>query len=307
MKRVLCGWVVVGLLVARAGMANAQSNYAYTLLDVPGSRETIANGINNAGQVVGWYIDANSRAHGFLYRDGTYITLDPPGSVYSLAYGINDLGQIVGSYQRTSLADPQGFLLSGGAYTTIVPPGATNTRSFAAAINNAGQIVGNYGPIPEVQGFLLSDGTYTQLHQPGSTFTAVEAINNLGQILGASSLGAFLLSGGTYAPLNLLGGPSGINDLGQIIGISPDGVDAFLLSDGVYTLLVVPGSESTRASAINNDSEIVGNYLGADGTTRHGFLATPVPEPSTILLLAIGTLGVVAWVWQRRRGGPRGT
>ena len=72
---------------------------------------------------------------------GTYTRLDPPGSVYSLAYGINDLGQIVGSYQKTSLADPEGFLDSGGAYTTIVPPGATNTRSFARAINNAGQTV----------------------------------------------------------------------------------------------------------------------------------------------------------------------
>jgi hypothetical protein len=28
---------------------------------------------------------------------------------------------------------------------------------------------------------------------------------------------------------------------------------------------------------------------------HHGFLATPVPEPSTILLLAIGMVGLIGW------------
>jgi hypothetical protein len=28
--------------------------------------------------------------------------------------------------------------------------------------------------------------------------------------------------------------------------------------------------------------------------------ATPVPEPSTVLLFAIGTLGLIGWAWRRR-------
>jgi hypothetical protein len=31
------------------------------------------------------------------------------------------------------------------------------------------------------------------------------------------------------------------------------------------------------------------------------FEAGPVPEPATLLLLAIGTLGVIGWAWWRRR------
>jgi hypothetical protein len=38
---------------------------SYTTLDVPGSIETGANGINASGQIVGWYRDAGG-THGFL-------------------------------------------------------------------------------------------------------------------------------------------------------------------------------------------------------------------------------------------------
>jgi PEP-CTERM motif-containing protein len=31
------------------------------------------------------------------------------------------------------------------------------------------------------------------------------------------------------------------------------------------------------------------------------FEAGPVPEPATLLLLAIGTVGVIGWAWRRRR------
>jgi probable HAF family extracellular repeat protein len=61
----------------------------------------------------------------------------------------------------------------------------------------------------------------------------------------------------------------------------------FLLDDGMYTTLDVPGSTATFAEGINNLGQIVGDYLDGSGN-RHGFLATPVPEPSTLLLLAVG-------------------
>src|SRR5215472_288937 len=41
-------------------------------------RGTFAQGINNAGQVVGYYSGTLGAIHGFLYSAGTYTTLDDP-------------------------------------------------------------------------------------------------------------------------------------------------------------------------------------------------------------------------------------
>jgi probable HAF family extracellular repeat protein len=52
--------------------------------------------------------------------------------------------------------------------------------------------------------------------------------------------------------------------------------------------------ESLYAAGINDLGQIVGFYTNSRGL-NHGFLATPTPEPSTVLLLALGTLGLIAW------------
>jgi len=49
----------------------------------------------------------------------------------------------------------------------------------------------------------------------------------------------------------------------------------FVLSEGVYTPLDVPGAASTQVFSVNNRGEIVGSYDDSSGVT-HGFLGTPV-------------------------------
>ncbi len=59
------------------------SNGIYTTLAVPGGTNILADGINDAGQVVGWYFDSSGIEHGFLYSggtNGTYTTLDDPST-----------------------------------------------------------------------------------------------------------------------------------------------------------------------------------------------------------------------------------
>ncbi|HLJ98001.1 MAG TPA: hypothetical protein VKU02_32875, partial [Gemmataceae bacterium] len=75
------------------------SGGSYTTLNFPGSTETEANAINNAGQIVGFYYDAAGRLHGFLLSDGTYTTVDVPGAGTTLALGLNDAGLVVGYYE----------------------------------------------------------------------------------------------------------------------------------------------------------------------------------------------------------------
>ncbi len=97
---VLC---LISVCLLLGGVVSAQ----VTTFDPPGSTFTEARGINNAGQIVGWYI-AGERYHGFLLSEGQFTTIDPPGSTWTQAFGINDAGQIVGVYIAAGRA--HGFL-----------------------------------------------------------------------------------------------------------------------------------------------------------------------------------------------------
>jgi len=75
-----------------------RSNGVYTTLDVSGSLLTVAEGINDPGQIGGVYVDAIGNQHGFVLTNGVYTTIDVPGSVSTGVFSINATGVIVGSY-----------------------------------------------------------------------------------------------------------------------------------------------------------------------------------------------------------------
>src|SRR5215472_7204635 len=54
-------------------------SYNFTTIDFPGATQTIANGLNDHGDIVGRYLDSNGVFHGYLLSGGTFTTLDPPG------------------------------------------------------------------------------------------------------------------------------------------------------------------------------------------------------------------------------------
>src|SRR5207245_792981 len=108
--------------------------------DVPGSNTTGATGINNAGDVVGFYNEAGVD-WGFRESGGSYTTIMFPGAVGTKLRGINDLGQITGFYIGAD-GFAHGLLLTGGVFRTIDFPGATDT--YLAGINDSGNIVGSY-------------------------------------------------------------------------------------------------------------------------------------------------------------------
>jgi probable HAF family extracellular repeat protein len=139
-------------------------------LALPGT--THALGINDAGEVVGYY-DTNSpvqpfpAVHGFLYSGGTYYTLDdpsasPPPGGGTVAYSINNAGQVLGRYSDAS--GTHIFLFSGGVYTTLPnPPSAIQNSTFPYGINDAGQIVGTYQTQSRLHSFLYSGGVFTDI------------------------------------------------------------------------------------------------------------------------------------------------
>jgi probable HAF family extracellular repeat protein len=100
---------------------------------------------------------------------------------------------------------------------------------------------------------------------------------------------------GRHRPVN------SINDSGQIVGGSNE---AFLYSGGVMYNLdsLTPGSgwELSDATGINNSGQIVGYGLNPAGQT-HAFLLNPVPEPSTMVLLASAVFTVCVLRWKCKK------
>ena len=158
---------------------------SFNVIDYPNATHSVANGINNAGQIVGEYDYSSAYPpHGFLLSSGTYTSVDYPRSTGTAAIGINNAGQIVGEYDDSS-GHYHGFLLSSGTYTSIDYPNIANT--VANEINNAGQIVGYYfDNSVYTHSFLLSS---VETKQTTPEFGSVAPI-----ILGISILSIIILS-----------------------------------------------------------------------------------------------------------------
>lgn len=72
----------------------------FMVVEPPGAVASNANGINNAGQIVGFYTDSTGNNHGFLRNvDGSFKTIDYPGGANTRLFGISNNGKIVGGYQ----------------------------------------------------------------------------------------------------------------------------------------------------------------------------------------------------------------
>jgi uncharacterized membrane protein len=141
------------------GHAFVYANGRFSPVDFPGAargEQTMASAINDAGQVVGNYIERNyASRHGFMLTKGSYIDVDVPGPRQTYLTGVNSAGQVVGH-----LGYATGFLWDQGRVTVIdfthVVPGIS-VQTIPCAINDAGQIAGYYRTMPpHDHGFVLN-------------------------------------------------------------------------------------------------------------------------------------------------------
>ena len=106
---------------------------AYTPIGYPGSSNSEASGINNFGQVVGYYWEPDAEpTHGFLKDGNIYSSLDISNAAFSSTYplAINNAGQIIVYTPGTA------YLKEGESYTPIRHPFGQFT--YTAGINDAG-------------------------------------------------------------------------------------------------------------------------------------------------------------------------
>ena len=109
----------------------------------PGSQYTVPTKVNDAGQVVGLYVDSSGKEHGFLLSEGRYSTIDYPGAVATEALAVNNwpLPAIAGDYTDAA-GKVHGFVEIGGRFLPV-------NAAFAAdlsvtGINDLGEMTGNY-------------------------------------------------------------------------------------------------------------------------------------------------------------------
>jgi uncharacterized membrane protein len=243
--------------------------------DIRGSMSTAYFGVNNKGETVGAYSDADGTPHGFL-RDkrGRFETIDVPGASLTLALGINERGKVVGQYVDTA-GGFHGFLRGrNGDITTFDVPGAVGT-TYTYGINNRGQIVGFYADAGgAVHGFVRGKRSFRTIDVPGATKSAAIDINERGEIVGGYA-GAdgithgFRLRRGVFTTIDPPGAaelpeiaatvPFGINNRGQIVGQYADarGLHAYLLEKGRYKTIDPRGVRGTVAADINDRGQIV--------------------------------------------------
>lgn len=232
--------------------------------------------VNKHGQIVGWRDLGQSEA--FLFEaDGEMIRLNTLGGA-SQALAINDSGQTAG---RITLGAEKAFADQNGAMQFI----AEGVDGYAIAMNNVGDVLIKAVAGNSCRTLLWQHGTLTDLGNLGGTLTQGRDLNDAGQVVGWAQTAS-----GDYHPFSWEDGvmtdlSAYTGDFGAAVAINEAGTILLKASavDGERNLLLENGILTDLGNfgsryAVANDLNERGQIVGwmaDDSGTMHAFLATP--------------------------------
>lgn len=239
-------------------------------------------GMNASGQLSGYVTGAGlPRAVRYTAETG-WEYVSGVSSVFSRAMGINDSGEVVG-YQNDGRVF-RAFRWAPGVGATLIDPLPGGTMSFAFAIDNAGNIVGQSDSADGTQGFRAARGLPAV---PLSSLMMACGINAAGQIVGngvtltGHQHARRLEADNTVTDIVPLSGADGfgeacaIDAAGRVGGRSSEGADfrAFTFESGA------PVNVDTFASAQSKVESVAGGvavgwFISTADGAPHAFVNT---------------------------------
>ena len=277
--------LVVMLLALLAMAVGADAAVKYEVIDLgiqDGYLSSLATGINESGQIVGYNWKSDYEAIAFAWDSINGMTsLGDLGGGGSAAHAINNNGQIVGVSLNTN-GNQEAFTWD--SVNGMVGLGDFGGKySIAEDINDNGVIVGSSVTLSgQTEGFVYDPVEGMQVFNAyGTSSTKIRGINNNGLITGVGTNidgdnKAFIFDitdGLTVTEIDTVGVSFGnkINDNGIVSGWTAmsNGLPEGFISDGVtITKVGILGSTSNLFS-INNDGQAVGYDL-VNGSDERG-------------------------------------
>ena len=267
---------------------------------------TTGCGINNLGQVVG-----DGMLNNLVPPMPTYypFVFTPGGGMQQVTMGtgtadaINQSGVVVGSTAQDAWHSPaQAFVsipVAGGYLPVTLPSLGNGTTDGAYGISDTGVVVGESAGRAMIATESGSTWTTTDLNTlisatSGWTLQVAEAISNNGNyIVGNGTIAGqthgFLLQAAMPGDANL-DGTVDINDL--TIVLAHYNQTGATWAQGEFT--------GNGTVDINDLTIVLAHYNQSLGAFGAGLAA--VPEPSALVLIGFGAIGLLGFVWRRKHG-----